>query len=140
MSARLGPGNLLYDHGLPLRKLAMDRAAPAGDGVPWSSLSPAQQRLLKGITEQWPTLTAGNQQKLASDSQALLNMSPEQRQRWLDMSREQQRDVPFDAVAPAARTPTAVEITVDAGDALRDSERDSEREQLAKLIPNLYRL
>jgi hypothetical protein len=63
MSGRLGPGNLLFDHGQPLRKMGMDHAA-----------------------------------------------------------------------RPPAMPPP--EVTVDADAAMREDER----QQLAKLVPNLYRL
>ncbi|HTV78575.1 MAG TPA: DUF3106 domain-containing protein [Steroidobacteraceae bacterium] len=54
-------------------------AAPAAGGVPWSSLSPDQQRLLSRLSGQWDQLPAQRQQSLASGSQRWLGMSPEQR-------------------------------------------------------------
>lgn len=132
MSARLGPGNLLYDHGLPLRKLAMDRAAPAGDGVPWSSLSPGQQQLLGQVAnanrESWDRLPVAWDRLPAAAQRALERTSQE----WLDMNPHQRRAA-LDAMERAT-APAPMEVTLDTGDALRD------REQLAKLIPNLYRL
>jgi Protein of unknown function (DUF3106) len=55
-------------------------AAAPGAAVPWSSLSPDQQRLLSRMSGQWDQLPAQRQQALASGSQRWLGMSPEQRQ------------------------------------------------------------
>jgi hypothetical protein len=53
--------------------------APAGGGVPWSSLSQDQQHLLSRLSGQWEQLPAQRQQSLASGSQRWLGMSAEQR-------------------------------------------------------------
>src|SRR5580658_5978286 len=54
-------------------------AAPAAAGVPWSSLSPDQQRLLSRLSGQWDQLPPQRQQALAGGSQRWLGMSQEQR-------------------------------------------------------------
>ena len=53
-------------------------AAPAAP-VPWSSLSPDQQRLLSRLSGQWDQLPPQRQQALADGGQRWLNMSPDQR-------------------------------------------------------------
>jgi hypothetical protein len=47
--------------------------------VPWSSLSPDQQRLLSRLSGQWDQLPPQRQQALADGGQRWLNMSPDQR-------------------------------------------------------------
>lgn len=53
--------------------------ATGGGGVPWSSLSQDQQRLLSRMSGQWDQLPPQRQQALASGSQRWLGMSPDQR-------------------------------------------------------------
>jgi hypothetical protein len=50
-----------------------------GAAVPWSSLSPDQQRLMSRLSGQWEQLTPQRQQALANGSQRWLGMSPDQR-------------------------------------------------------------
>jgi Protein of unknown function (DUF3106) len=57
--------------------------------VPWTSLSPDQQRLLSSFSGNWESLPAQRQQALANGSNRWLQMTPEQRgaarqrfQRW----------------------------------------------------------
>src|SRR5262249_42523634 len=79
-------------------------AAPAPEaqavtqGVPWSSLSPDQQKLLGRFSGNWSTLPAERQQALARGSNRWLGMSPEQRgqaqqrfQRWRSLPPAQRR-------------------------------------------------
>src|SRR6185312_9944958 len=47
--------------------------------VPWSSLSPDQQKLLSRFGNEWSTLPPERQQALARGSQRWLGMSPDQR-------------------------------------------------------------
>jgi len=54
-------------------------AATAPAGVPWSSLSPDQQRLLSRMSGQWDQLPPQRQQALADGGQRWLNMSTNQR-------------------------------------------------------------
>ena len=54
-------------------------APRAAGALPWSSLSPDQQRLLSRLSGQWEQLTPQRQRALASGSQRWLGMSQEQR-------------------------------------------------------------
>jgi hypothetical protein len=54
-------------------------APQPGAALPWSSLSPDQQRLLSRMSGQWDQLPPQRQQALASGSQRWLGMTPDQR-------------------------------------------------------------
>lgn len=55
-------------------------SAPASGGaLPWSTLSPDQQRVLSRLSGQWDQLPPQRQQALASGSQRWLGMSQDQR-------------------------------------------------------------
>lgn len=58
---------------------AQDAAAPAVQGVPWTSLSAPQQRLLGSLQDRWSTLPPLRQQALARGAGRWLAMSPQQR-------------------------------------------------------------
>jgi hypothetical protein len=80
---------------------APEATAPAASqGVPWSSLSADQQRLLGKFTNNWNTLPPERQQALARGSTRWLGMSPEQRgqaqqrfQRWRTLPPDQRREL-----------------------------------------------
>lgn len=64
-------------------------AGPPAAPVPWSSLSPEQQRLLSSFNSQWNSLPPARQQALAHGSERWMSMSPGERdqaherfQRW----------------------------------------------------------
>ncbi|MGB6605320.1 MAG: DUF3106 domain-containing protein, partial [Steroidobacteraceae bacterium] len=57
---------------------AAPAAAPAAP-VPWSNLSPEQQRLLGPVASQWNSLPPARQQALARGSERWMAMSPAER-------------------------------------------------------------
>jgi len=73
--------------------------APGGAmHVPWSSLSPDQQRLLSGFSGNWASLPAQRQQALANGSNRWVHMTPDQRvaardrfRRWQALPPEQRQ-------------------------------------------------
>jgi Protein of unknown function (DUF3106) len=71
--------------------------AEAAQGVPWSSLSADQQKLLGKFSGNWNTLPPERQQALARGSTRWLGMSPEQR------GQAQQRFQQFRALPPEQR-------------------------------------
>ena len=78
---------------------APEATAPgAAQGVPWSSLSGDQQKLLGKFSENWNTLPPERQQALARGSNRWLGMSSQQRgqaqqrfQRWQSLPPDQRR-------------------------------------------------
>ena len=72
-------------------------APQPGAALPWSSLSPDQQRLLSRMSGQWDQLPPQRQQALASGSQRWLGMTPDQR------SQARQRFNQFQQLPPQRR-------------------------------------
>ena len=72
-------------------------APQPGAALPWSSLSPDQQRLLSRMSGQWDQLPPQRQQALASGSQRWLGMTPDQR------SQARQRFNQFQKLPPQRR-------------------------------------
>jgi hypothetical protein len=62
-------------------------AALAGD-IPWSSLSPDQQRILSRARDRWDQMPTQRQQRLLRGAQRWQAMSPEQREHARERWRE----------------------------------------------------
>jgi Protein of unknown function (DUF3106) len=81
------------------RVLARESVSEA-DGVPWSSLSPEQRKILSKYEGRWDSLPAARQQSLSRGSDRWLKMSPDQKrdarnrfQRWNDLPPDRRREV-----------------------------------------------
>lgn len=124
MSARLDRNSgLLYDHGMPLRKMAMDRAPPPAPELPMLSLVGA-------VLRQSPHHHA-EVRKMERGFDALpVAQQPE----YLHQCRARLNEILAGAVTPA---PPPSDVTVDTDEALRDLR---ERNELRRLIPHLDRL
>lgn len=105
------PCGALAQTAIPMQAAPADNEAPR-QPVAWSSLSPAQQRMLAPLQEQWGQLKPGRQQHLAQNAERWATLPPAHQQqirerlaRWAAMTPEQRRQLRENARAFHDLTP-----------------------------------
>ena len=105
------PCAVLAQAAIPMQRVSAADDAPR-QPIAWSSLSPAQQRMLAPLQGQWDQLKAGRQQHLARNAERWAALPPEHQQqirdrltRWAAMTPEQRRQLRENARAFHNLTP-----------------------------------